>query len=213
MAKPGHKRRLHEGVIKWNRWRRRYPKVRPDLTDASLAHLRLCRYNFAGARLDRVDFTGADLGGADLTFAYLHDADLSLTNLAGVRLGRADLTNACLRSANLHRASAHSAVLHRADLSESRLDDANLSYANLCLARLDHASLFRTDLTGALLVCASAVDTNFEAATLSKCSIYGLSVWNANFERAEQRDLVITAFDKPQIMSIMSRSRNSSTCS
>ena len=62
--------------------------------------------------------------------------------------------------------------------------DANLSGANLTLA----------DLSGANLV-----GTNFERADLTGCRVYGISAWDLKLDGAEQKNLIITPEDAPEI--------------
>src|SRR3954453_19806146 len=56
MANAEHLAILRQGVDAWNTWRRKEPRVRPDLSEA--------------------DLRGADLRGADLSKAKLIEADL-----------------------------------------------------------------------------------------------------------------------------------------
>ena len=56
----------------WNRWRRKYPEIKPDLAGADLR----------GKMLDRIDLSQASLRNANLVWARLgksnlDDADLS----------------------------------------------------------------------------------------------------------------------------------------
>jgi hypothetical protein len=43
------------------------------------------------------------------------------------------------------------------------------------------------------------VETNFEGANLTGCSVYGIAAWNVNLVRAQQSDLVITQLNEPVI--------------
>jgi hypothetical protein len=54
-------------------------------------------------------------------------------------------------------------------------------------------------LAGADLTTARLVETNCEQATLTGCSVYGASVWNARLEGAEQSKLIITRIGEPII--------------
>ena len=56
MSNPEHLAALKEGVEVWNAWRRKNPKVRPDLSEAKLPK----------ANLTEVYLSDADLEGADL---------------------------------------------------------------------------------------------------------------------------------------------------
>src|SRR6266702_257831 len=115
--------------------------------------------------------------------------DLSDANLYQANLYQANLYPANLSKANLHEANFYQANLHEANLSEASLGYAHLTYANLSKADLSKADLRRSSL----------VDTNLSYATLTNCSVYGLSVWNVQTEGAIQDDLVITRRDEPII--------------
>ena len=56
MANKKHLALLKQGVGAWNAWRRMNPRVRPDLSGASLFGATLC-----GADLSQADLRGADL--------------------------------------------------------------------------------------------------------------------------------------------------------
>jgi hypothetical protein len=73
------------------------------------------------------------------------------------------------------------------DLSGAHLVRANLFRANLFRANLSGADLSRADLKSAI-----AVHTDFTAANLTGCNVYGISTWDVNLEGATQSNLVIT---------------------
>ena len=116
MANPEHLEILRQGVEQWNRWRREYPNLLPDLSQAKLK--------------------GLNLSGANLRRATLNQADLHGANLIGAQLRRANL-----RGANLCEANLRLANLSRADLRRARVCSANLAVVNLRGASLDGANL------------------------------------------------------------------------
>src|SRR3954470_9400160 len=73
MANAEHLAILRQGVDAWNTWRRKEPRVRPDLSDPDLR----------GADLPRADLSKAKLIEADLIEADLIEADLSGADLSG----------------------------------------------------------------------------------------------------------------------------------
>ncbi len=77
MANKKHLALLKQGVGAWNAWRRMNPRVRPNLSGASLFGATLCGANLRGA-----DPSQADLRGADLFWASLDDANLTRASLS-----------------------------------------------------------------------------------------------------------------------------------
>jgi len=204
MANQEHLDILKQGVKIWNQWRKEHADVKPDLSRAGLqgtylqnanlsgAYLvgtdlsdaRLIQANLSRANLKKAGFSGADLVGANLSGAHLQEARAKRADLQRVNLSGADLSGAHLRGADLQGADLSGAHLRGADLKLSDLSYADLSYADLSYA----------DLRGVLLI-----QTNFTGATLTQCSIYGISAWNVQLEGAKQDNLVITDSNEPTI--------------
>lgn len=179
MANKDHLKILEQGVEAWNAWRREYPNVTPDLTEAYLRKAALAGANLTGANL-----TEAYLRKAVLTRANLAKANLSWANLRRAILIEADLSGAKLPHANLPKTELSKADLRHADLGGTNLRCSNFSEANLAEANLQNASL---------------VETNLANANLTGCRIYGMSAWDLNLEGATQADLIITRHDQPEI--------------
>src|SRR6266567_4215932 len=165
-----------QGVKAWNQWREEHPEIHPDFTEADLRE----------AYLRNANLEGADLTGADLREAYLRRADLR----------GADLKNANLEGANLRRTN-----LRRTNLSEAIIRNAHLEGADLTGANLEGADLTGADLTGANLSGAVLVETTLRGANLTRCVVYGISVWNAHLEGITQDNLVITP-EREQIITV-----------
>jgi uncharacterized protein YjbI with pentapeptide repeats len=185
-----------------------------DLSGADLSGADLREADLSGAHLIEADLSGADLSGADLSGAYLNEAYLNEAYLSGVDLSGADLIETDLREAHLNEAYLIGANLSGANLSGADLSGAHLSGAYLIGAYLSRAHLSGADLSGADLSGAdlsgadlSGADlrhatlekTNFSAATLTQCSVYGISVWNVQLSEAKQENLVITDEGEPTI--------------
>jgi TIR domain/Pentapeptide repeats (8 copies) len=114
VANDKHLTRIRQGTVIWNGWRRRNPKIRPDLRGADLRE----------ANLREADLFGADLSGADLTIANLREANLIGAYVFGADLRAADLSGAYFVAAYLHGANFTGAVffstiLGNVDLSEA----------------------------------------------------------------------------------------------
>jgi len=104
-GRPKHVARLKQGVTAWNAWRRKNPKLKPDLSRALLVDLELRGINLSDANLARVNLRQATLSRANLTRANLARADLRAASLRRARLDHADLTGAILRHTSLAEVS------------------------------------------------------------------------------------------------------------
>ena len=94
MANPEHLAILHQGVCRWNAWRKANPQVRPDLSRAVLSES-----SFQSINLYRANLWSARINGADLSWSTLAEANLTEADFSG-----ADLSHAVLMKANLQNA-------------------------------------------------------------------------------------------------------------
>ena len=99
------------GASVWNAWRRRSPRLTPDLSRALLVDLELRGVNLADANLERAILRGTRLSQANLARANLRRADLRAASLRRARLDRANLSGAVLRFTSLAETSLHGARL------------------------------------------------------------------------------------------------------
>lgn len=134
---------LKKGVERWNRWRRKYPHIRPTLYDLD--------FREAGINpdLSGINFSNADLRNANLDGTILVRANFHETNL-----GSATLRGAKLQNANFCRTD-----LYRTDLSGADLTDANLQGTQLAWTSFAGAKLIGCTIYGL-----SAWDLDLEGA-------------------------------------------------
>ena len=149
---------LKRGVESWNAWRRKHPKVRPDLSkadlsDANLAGADLSYTNLYAANLYAANLCGANLCGSMLNESRLRKADLRDANLRGANLASGihygflgfNQYRALRSGANLSYDDLRGAhVSGAADLSYANLSGVNLSSVNLSGANLSEAICFHT---------------------------------------------------------------------
>jgi uncharacterized protein YjbI with pentapeptide repeats len=188
---------LKAGVEGWNEWREKEPDEEIDLSGADLSQAKL-----RGAKLNDAILSGADLSKVDLREADLREAFLLQTNLCDANLSRADLTRANLLGADLRRTNLRLANFTQADLTGAQLYRAYLKEANCTGANFTGAILSRgdfteanftgCDFTGADLTNSSFIGTKIDNAKISKCNIYGVSVWGLAGEFKDQKELMIT---------------------
>jgi uncharacterized protein YjbI with pentapeptide repeats len=142
MANHKHVDILLQGVKVWNSWRKKYPKIKPDLSTFSLR----------GAELRSVDFSktfleNSDMRDADFTEANFQDAYLYNTDGRNAKFDRTNLTNAILQRALFQKANLRGAKLDRAVLYEASFEKADLTGASLRGADLKDA-IFEESLSG-----------------------------------------------------------------
>jgi len=125
----------------WNTWRRRNPRVIPDLRGADLSGLRLGNLRLSSARLSRANLSRALLGGATLDHADLRHARFFQANLYDANLRGADLRAAWFQDSLLTGAQ-----LQGADLREATLIGCSLNTAHLEGADLRNAFLWGTSV-------------------------------------------------------------------
>ena len=155
MANPEHLENLKQGVEHWNKWRKVYRDVEPDLSGAYLRR----------AELKDVNLSRANLSKANLSWAHSASADLTRTNLRGANLYRANLVNANLTEADLESANLIAANLTEGSLSGANMQNSDLRWAVLGLgealrgADLSHASVGPSIFTDADLSGIRGLDT------------------------------------------------------
>jgi hypothetical protein len=147
---------LKRGVVGWNRWRKKHPNVKPDLSRAELRDADL-----TGVNLRDADLTGAELLGSNLISANLNRARLREADLGGANLSMADLSMADLLRSQLNKTDLSGADLSGTDLTWADLFKTNLIGAKLHKASLAWANLSGTDLSGTDLSMVSFYQTAF----------------------------------------------------
>ena len=81
MANPQHLELLKHGTKDWNQWRSTHCTIKPDFSEANLAHIDLRNANLNGANFTRANLSGAYLQHTFLSLANLRDANLSGAHL------------------------------------------------------------------------------------------------------------------------------------
>ena len=140
MANRQHVAVIRCGVEKWNEWRREFPNVDPDLSDADL---RLPN----GDGYDDANLRRANLSGANLAGASLRGADLSDANLFGAWLVGATLRESSLYVADLSEADCQDADISGADIRRAYFIRTNLAGAKLSKARVRATTFVNLDLS------------------------------------------------------------------
>lgn len=147
---------LDKGVKAWNKWRKEYPEIQPNLSRSKLIDL----------KLDGVDFRNTNLKDANLSYSEFLDADFSnalllYANFQHTNLARAKFVNANLSYANLYRSN-----LGLTDLEDAILKGAYASKADFLSTWLVNSNLTEVDLVGARFESVFLLDTNFKKAVI-----------------------------------------------
>ncbi len=179
------------------------------LAGANLQAANLQAANLHGADLEGANLQAANLQGANLQAANLHEADLEGANLQAANLQGAHIQGANLQAANLEGVDLKGYDLHGVDLARANLSRANLQAANLEGANLEGANLRAADLLdarlrganlrGADLQRVGLIRVTLDHAILTRCNVYGLSVWDIQGTPQDQSSLIITPPDAPTV--------------
>jgi len=170
----------------WNQWRKRHPRVVPDLRGLVLAGGFLRGFNLTRALLDYAVLRRTDLAGVHLEFASLKGADLISAELSSVHAEKANLSGANCRGATLHRADFRGAIcLEQTYLAHANLREANFSKARMMDATISQADLTKTRFDGADLTGASLDDAILDETSLLGTKLQGASVGGTFIRRVK----------------------------
>lgn len=161
MATHAHIEWLKEGVLRWNKRRRRVD-FSPDLSGVNFFELLPPDFRDApktSRTFERIDLSNANLRGADLSHLNFHGANFR---------------NADLQNANLSLSNFDEAKFIASDLSNS--DASNASFRD---ALFEHASLAKIDLEGAELSGASFVAVELKNAKRDRLEAEGARFYNS----------------------------------
>jgi hypothetical protein len=151
VADKDHFRRLHEGVERWNDWRRQNPEIIPDLSSADLRRVDLRKAVLSRTNFDMADLSHAHLNQADLSAARLRGADLHFADFRVGNLRDADITDAGLIGTDFRGADLTGSDLTRTTLYEVLLVNCSLRAArglDTCIhagpSVVDYRTLYRS---------------------------------------------------------------------
>jgi uncharacterized protein YjbI with pentapeptide repeats len=103
--------RLKRGVGEWNKWRKKNPEIKVNLTGANLFRANLSEADLIGANLSRANLSRADLIGANLSKAKLFRTKLFRAKLFGTKLFGANLRRVNALNTNFTRANLTGACI------------------------------------------------------------------------------------------------------
>jgi uncharacterized protein YjbI with pentapeptide repeats len=205
MANEKHLEIYRQGIKAWNAWRKKHPKIKPDLSTLSFNGINLTGINFSNTFLENSDLRNATFVGADFQNAYLYNVDaqnavFDKANLSGAVLQRAifrkaSLRNAKLDSALLNESNFEEADLFKASLLGAQIKEAKFNQAILKNANLNHANLYASFFTecdlssctfkNTAMVEVEMANSNLTGANLSGKTLAGAVFWKANLTSAD----------------------------
>ncbi|HMU94698.1 MAG TPA: pentapeptide repeat-containing protein [Anaerolineales bacterium] len=208
MADQKHREIFSQGRKVWNAWRKKNPKIKPDLSTLSFRNADLGGFDLRAVFLENSDLRNAQCVGTDLRGAYLYNVDarkanFDKANLSGATLQRALFQGASLRNAkieftlsqeaNFEKADLTNASLFLSDLSDAKFDQAILKNANFNETNLNGTYLTQCDLSSctfkkASLVNVKMVNSNLTGVDFSGRTLAGASFWRANLTRANIKE-------------------------
>jgi uncharacterized protein YjbI with pentapeptide repeats len=190
---------LKSGVDRWNHWRRGDENVSVDLREADLSRMVLSGADLHGADMYQVNLVKAECSHVDLSDAFLpgavlHGSDLSYADLRRTVLTRAECYAVTFDFANMEGVMMEDCRVFRSTFSHCILSGAGFNSSAFANTEFGHA-----DLSKSFLKYCTLVGCNFSNANLSGSHVYGVSVWDAVLDTANQSDLVITHESKAPI--------------
>jgi hypothetical protein len=111
---------LNGSVSEWNQWRRKNPKILPDLSNADLRGKKLSSINFRRVNLEGANLCGVALDSADLSYANLAMADLTGANLCHANLHGTIFRKTTLREVRCRKATMHETQLLNVDMRTAK---------------------------------------------------------------------------------------------
>ncbi len=176
MANDKHLEIYRQGIKAWNAWRKKYPKIKPDLSTLSFKGKKLDGINFSSTFLENSDLRNTSFVGANFQNAYLYNVDARYANL-----DKADLRNAVLQRGLFQGATLRNAKLNQANLFEANFEQSNLSGASLQAANLTDAKLDQTICKGVNFNETNLDGTFLTQCDLSSCTFKGASLVNSHW--------------------------------
>lgn len=154
---------------------------RAHFRGADLSQVFFNQADLSGANMRGTILAGCDLRGVSLDDADLAESDLHYANLTGANCHRTNFSRANLESAYLNQASCFEAIFQQANCKNLDARNAQMTSVNLREADLAHANFSFSQLSGALMRSAKAVDTIFSHSDLSHADCNDVKFYGTTF--------------------------------
>lgn len=173
---------LRQGAAAWNAWRDANPHIRPELRQMDFEK----EIRLGTGLYDLPDLSGFDFSGGDLSGIVWRNSIVDRCNFDDCRLDSSDLyfsnflectfCSTSMRVTRIGSASFEDCVFENADLAYCTAEETSFKGSRISGSSLNHVQLVKADLSNVILY-----DT----------SVYGISAWDLELERAKQSDLLI----------------------
>lgn len=180
---------LSRGAKAWNEWRINYPFKAPCLREVNFVNA------FSGSGFyDLPEFYGVNFSDVDFNCSSFRNSTFCDCTFDGAKITFSDLVDAYFQSCTFKNVNMRVCKIGNAHFIDCIFEDSDLSY---CSA--ENTSFHGSSFKNTALENISFVKSDFSNTVLDGCRVYGISSWNLNLDNSEQRNLVITKKNEPEI--------------
>ena len=180
---------LSRGAKAWNEWRINYPFKAPCLREVNFVNA------FSGNGFyDLPEFYGVNFSDVDFNCSSFRNSTFCDCTFDGAKITFSDLVDAYFQSCTFKNVNMRVCKIGNAHFIDCIFEDSDLSY---CSA--ENTSFHGSSFKNTALENISFVKSDFSNTVLDGCRVYGISSWNLNLDNSEQRNLVITKKNEPEI--------------
>lgn len=180
---------LSRGAKAWNEWRINYPFKAPCLREVNFVNA------FSGSGFyDLPEFYGVNFSDVDFNCSSFRNSTFCDCTFDGAKITFSDLVDAYFQSCTFKNVNMRVCKIGNAHFIDCIFEDSDLSY---CSA--ENTSFHGSSFKNTALENISFVKSDFSNTVLDGCRVYGISSWNFNLDNSEQRNLVITKKNEPEI--------------
>lgn len=180
---------LSRGAKAWNEWRINYPFKAPCLREVNFVNA------FSGSGFYNLpEFYGVNFSDVDFNCSSFRNSTFCDCTFDGAKITFSDLVDAYFQSCTFKNVNMRVCKIGSAHFIDCIFEDSDLSY---CSA--ENTSFHGSSFKNTALENISFVKSDFSNTVLDGCRVYGISSWNLNLDNSEQRNLVITKKNEPEI--------------
>ncbi len=190
MGNNEHVKILKKGIYEWNSWRRKNPKLAPDLRAVNFEKEFRTAKNiyglpqFENANFKNTDFFGVSLRNSGFINCCFDESRINYADLVDVDFKNCTFKNVEMRVTKLGSSNFDHCIFDNTDMSYCSAKDTNFIGSSFYFTYLEHMQL---------------VANNFINTKMDSCFVYGISSWDLILDGSEHKNLIITKEDQPNI--------------